>query len=283
MKPQDLERVRFVTRHFNDLQGLRGSIPLGLVALSLGGAIHFAGWPAYTVLLTAVGALLLRLGARRWYTRSFGIVEAQPAYVPGELHTLSIYSPAGPTQRLVGFQQMRPITRHFLATMGLVVALFYAFEFVPPSLLIAGSEAMGRHPQIQSAPVDLYDPPIEWMTALGGLFRTPDAFRAIYTQVLYAFFASIFLGVWLWRERRRSQGHQLALAILLLGMAILGASLGFFARGGGLPPAVDFLLPALVYPGIALLLCGAAMTAAGVADHLQLLRVLGRPGEEEIS
>jgi hypothetical protein len=279
MEPQDLDRVRFVTRHFNDLQGLRWAVPLGLVALSLGGSIHFAGWPAYAVLLTALGALLLRLGARRWYTHSFGTVDAQPAYVPGELHTLSIYSPAGPTQRLVGFQQMRPVTRHFLATIGLMVTLIYLFEYVPPNLVITGSEAMGRHPQVQPVSPDVYDPPIEWMAALGGLFKSPGTFRAVYAQVAYAFFAAIFLAVWLWRERRPSQRYHLVLGALLLGLALLGASLGFFARGGP-PPAVDFLLPALVYPGIALLLCGAALVAAGLLDHFQLVRALGRPVED---
>jgi hypothetical protein len=279
MEPQDLDRVRFVTRHFNDLQGLRWAVPLGAVALSLGGAIHFPGWPAYAVLLTAAGALLLRLGARRYYTRSFGTVEAQPVYLSGELHTLSIYSPAGPTPRLVGFQQMRPITRHFLATIGLVVTLIYLFEYIPPNLVITGSEALGRHPQIQSVTAATYDPPIEWMAALGGLFKSPGTFRAIYAQVIYAFFAAIFLGAWLWREQRRTQRYHLALAALLLALAVLGASLGFFARGDP-PPIVDFLLPALVYPGIALLLCGAALVAAGLLDHFQLARALGRPVEE---
>lgn len=282
MEPQDLDRVRFVTRHFNDLQGLRWAVPLGAVALSLGGAVHFAGWPPYVVLLTALGALLLRLAARLYYTHSFGTVEAQPAYMPGELHTLSVYSPAGPTQRLVGFQQMRPVTRHFLATIGLVVTLIYLFEYLPPNLVVTGSEALGRHPQIQSVTVDIYDPPIEWMAALGGLFKSPGTFRAVYAQVIYAFFAAIFLGVWLWRERRPSQRYHLALGVALLALALLGASLGFFARGGP-PPLVDFLLPALVYPGIALLLCGVAVTLAGVADHLQLARGLGQPAEEELS
>jgi uncharacterized iron-regulated membrane protein len=117
------------------------------------------------------------------------------------------------------------------------------------------------------------------MAALGGLFKSPGTFRAVYAQVTYAFFAAIFLGVWLWRERRPSQRYHLVLGALLLGLALLGASLGFFARGGP-PPAVDLLLPALVYPGIALLLCGAALTLAGVIDHLQLVRAFRRPVEE---
>ena len=37
MKTPDLDRIRFITRHFNDLQGLRYWVPLGLVILGLGG------------------------------------------------------------------------------------------------------------------------------------------------------------------------------------------------------------------------------------------------------
>ena len=45
MESQNLDRIRFVTRHFNDLQGLRYLVPIGLITLSVGGTIHFASWP----------------------------------------------------------------------------------------------------------------------------------------------------------------------------------------------------------------------------------------------
>ena len=34
METPDLERIRFITRHFNDLQGLRYGVPLGLILLA---------------------------------------------------------------------------------------------------------------------------------------------------------------------------------------------------------------------------------------------------------
>jgi hypothetical protein len=283
MKPQDLDRIRFVTCHFNDLQGLRWSVPLGLITLAIGGTIHFAGWASFLLGPIAAGAFLLKSVAKRYYSHTFGAVEAQPAYLAGELHSLSVYSPAGPTPRLAGFQQVTPVERHFLATMALVTSLFAIFELIPPNILVAGGESMGGHPQIQTEIAPAYEPSIQWVNAFGSFFKAPSAVRAICGQMVYALFASIFLGVWLWRERRRSQGHHLALAILMMGLAVLGASLGFLARYGERPPIVDFLLPALVYPGVALLLCGAAMILAGVLDHWQLVHILGTSAVEEPS
>jgi hypothetical protein len=109
--------------------------------------------------------------------------------------------------------------------------------------------------------------------------------RAVFAQAMYVLYGSLLLGVWLWRERSRSQSHHLALAILLLGLSALGTSLGFLARQDGeIARSIDPLLPALVYPKVALLLCGSSMVLAGLLDHWQLVRTLGRPvvaGEEE--
>ncbi len=45
-----LDRIRFVTWHFNDLQGLRYWVPLGLITLSLGGGRSISttrgSWPS---------------------------------------------------------------------------------------------------------------------------------------------------------------------------------------------------------------------------------------------
>lgn len=99
--------------------------------------------------------------------------------------------------------------------------------------------------------------------------------RAVFAQATYLLFGSFFLSVWLWRERRGSQSYQLVLAILLLGFAVLGTYLGFLARTDGLlPPLIDRLLPALVYPDVALLVCGSAMVLAGLLDHLHLIQAL---------
>ncbi len=282
MESQNLDRIRFVTRHFNDMQGLRYMVPVGLIMLSVGGTIHFASWPLFLLGSIAGGAFLLMPVARRYYREAFGEVEPRPAYTAGELHSLSIYCPAGPTPRLVGFQQVTPIARHFLTTAMLVVSLFAIFELIPPNILIAGGESTGQHPQIQSETAPLYDSYLVWVNAFGSFFKSPLAFRAICGQMTYAAFGSIFLGFWFWRERRPSESHHLALAVLLLGLAVLGASLGFLARNAEHAPIVDFLLPALIYPGVALLLCGAAMILAGLIDHWQLVRVF-KPAVEEQS
>ena len=147
-----------------------------------------------------------------------------------------------------GFQQVTPIERHFLMTMALVMSLFAIFELIPPNILIVGGESAGQHPQIQSQISPPYDSYLTWVTAFGSFFKSPRAFEAICGQMTYALFSAIFLGVWLWRERRSSQGHHLILAILLMGLAVLGASLGFLTRDIARAPILDFFLPALVYP-----------------------------------
>ncbi|PYQ59251.1 MAG: hypothetical protein DMF53_19125, partial [Acidobacteria bacterium] len=120
MTTRDVERIRFVTQHFNDLQGLRLLVPLGLIVLSVGGTTYFDNRPLMILRagLFLAGALLM-LGARRYYRDRFGEVESETAYEPGELHSLSIYSPAGPISRLQGFQEVTPRVRFLLMTLGL--------------------------------------------------------------------------------------------------------------------------------------------------------------------
>ena len=106
--------------------------------------------------------------------------------------------------------------------------------------------------------------------------------RAVVAQAMYVFFGSLFLAVWFWRKREPCQSPHLMLAVLLLGLAALGTSLAFVARKDGqIAPLLDSLLPALVYPGVALLVCGASAVLAGLFDHWQLVHALGRPGEED--
>ncbi|HEX6863546.1 MAG TPA: hypothetical protein VF414_12055, partial [Thermoanaerobaculia bacterium] len=108
MESPNLGRIRFVTRHFNDLQGLRYAVPLGLIALGAGGLIHFANRPlAYLPAVLFLPALGLLLWARRYY-RAYGEVEAQASDpVP-----VAIWSPAGPVSRLEDFEPVPPIVRH---------------------------------------------------------------------------------------------------------------------------------------------------------------------------
>src|SRR6476661_1093435 len=94
MESQELDRIRFVTRHFNDLQGLRYMVPLGLMTLSVGGTTHFSSWPMVLRGAFILAALVLMLRAKAYYRRTLGEVEPAPAYAE-ELESFS-FSPVGP-------------------------------------------------------------------------------------------------------------------------------------------------------------------------------------------
>src|SRR5436305_821109 len=147
MTTRDVERIRFVTQHFNDLQGLRLLVPLGLIVLSVGGTTYFDNRPL--VILRAglflAGALLM-LGARRYYRDRFGEVESETAYEPGELHSLSIYSPAGPISRLQGFQEVTPRVRFLLMTLGLAFVVFFVLQSIVPTVAVEVDESLVRPP-----------------------------------------------------------------------------------------------------------------------------------------
>jgi hypothetical protein len=267
----DLERIRFVTRHFNDLQGLRYGVPVGLILLALEGPM----------LLRAglfLCAFLLMLGAKRYYRATFGQVEQQPADPAAVLCPASVYSPAGCISRIEGFRQVTPFAHCLLATGALTVLLFAGFQAIQPSLRVIGDESLGQHPRVVHDPVAYFGKPALTFYPHGREVRPPSMARAVFGQMMLVFSGSFFLGIWLWRERRWSQSHHLILAGLLLGLSAFGASLGFVARGDGqIAPLIDLVLPVLVYPGQALLLCGSSMVLAGLFDHLQLVRALGRP------
>lgn len=278
MTTRDLDRIRFVTRHFNNLQGLRYWVPLGLLTLSVGGTTYFTNRP-FLILRAAffLTALLLFFGARWYYRRTFGEVERQPVLPAAEISTVSVFSPAGPMQRLAGSEGMPPAARRFLATMGAAFALFLILQAISPSFRITVDESLAQRPWntleswIITFPVD--DRPING----GPMAMSPSTAKALYGQALYALFGSFFLGMWLWRERRPSQSYYLVFGILLLGLAILGASLGFFYLSPGrLAPIVAFFEPAVVHLWLALLLCGSSMILAGLLDHWQLARTLGQ-------
>lgn len=76
MSVQDLDRIRFVARHFEDLQGLRAGVPMGvaLIGFALGEAL--SGTPRFVCIAAfGGGALWLRLGSGAYYRRTFGEVE----------------------------------------------------------------------------------------------------------------------------------------------------------------------------------------------------------------
>jgi hypothetical protein len=76
MKPGELERIRIVTRHFVDLQGLRWNAPLGVLLL-LNGASMLARNVFLSIAcgLVAFANLQLALATKRFYRRRFGEVE----------------------------------------------------------------------------------------------------------------------------------------------------------------------------------------------------------------
>ena len=269
METRDLERIRFITRHFNDLQGLRYGVPLGLILLAWQG-------PPLLRVAGAVGALALALGARRYYPRTFGAVEQQPAEPEMELYPASIYSSAGPIPRLAMPPRMAPVARRFLLTSLLAVIVFaYVLALPPGMFVVQGDES---HPRLLPQTEPVYAPPFvsPWAYPYGREMMPPSMFRAVLAQTAYLLAGCLFLTLWLWRRRDLSQSPHLALAVLLLGLAALGTTLGFHVnREGTIDPLLDRLLPVLVYPGMAALLCGGALILAGLFDHWQLARTLG--------
>ena len=269
MLTRELERIRFVTQHFNNLQGLRYAVPLGLITLAWMG-----GRPLRTVLF--LGAALLLLGGKWYYRRTFGQVDQQPLDPAAELCPASIYNPAGPFSRLEGFQQVTPMARHLLIVLALALVVFSFFQAIPPNFLVEGDVVSGQHPRIVLEPAPWYGPPLIKVLD-GAVARAPSMQRAVLAQTMYVVYGSIFLGVWFWRGRRESQSPHLVLGLVLVGLSALGTSLGYLARpdGGEMPGIIDLVLPALVDPGAAVLFCGSSMIFAGLFDHWQLVRALG--------
>jgi hypothetical protein len=77
MNPKDLDRIRFITRHFRDLQGLSLWVPFGLILIGHGFSGIFD--PVSGILPVAVlSALCLMTGAGVYYRKTFGEVEQRP-------------------------------------------------------------------------------------------------------------------------------------------------------------------------------------------------------------
>ena len=280
METRDLDRIRFITRHFNDLQGLRYWVPLGLITLSVGGTTYFSNRP--WVILRAclfLGAILLAFGARRYYRRSFGEVELLPSE---DLQSLAIFSPAGPAPRLEGVQLMTPAARHFSIILGLAFVVFFTFQAITPTITVNMDESLVQPPWATLDVVFVAHEP--WTQGIQSRIRppmiSPSTAKAVLGQMAFALYGAFFLGLWLWRGRRPSQNYHLALGVVLLALSAFGTCLGYLvwedrdvARF-----IIDAFLPALVHPWVALLLCGSSMILAGLLDHWQLVRVMrGQP------
>lgn len=288
METGKLDRIRFVTRHFNDLQGLRTWVPLGLLILSVGGTTYFDN-PSFLLLrlMLFLVAFLVAFVASRYYRLAFGEVETQPLSPVQQPQTLSIFSPAGPTPRLAVAQQPTPGVRFVFIPLVLAVALFSIFYAISPAILIEEDESLIQPPWVASDSVSLLQPASIFMLSpehhpVTALEQSWSTIRAVGGQFLYALLGASFLGIWLWRERRPSQSYYLVLGVALLGLSALGRSLGYLlGKEGGPPPIVNLFVPAVTHLWIALLLCGTAMIVAGLLDHWQLARVMGKSALED--
>lgn len=255
MKPQDLDRIQFVTRHFNELKGL-SFIGTGIFILGLGmnrfqhGPFLHATVVFVTILLLSLGGVVLTLCSRSYYRRTFGEVEpvAGPAYRPPD--ELSIYRPAGTAPPAsVPIKGSDPRFFPLLLLVGsLAIALYVG-------LRMAGSSADMR-----------------FFDASG----VEDSLFVVTQQVMDLFFGSLFLSTWLWRGRRLSQSYYLALGAVLLGTAWFGAALGLLVPiwGIGLIRMAKPLLSAALDMSTGMLLCGTCLVLAGLLDHWQLVRAL---------
>jgi hypothetical protein len=279
MTTQSLDRIRFVTRHFRELQGLRSLVPVGLITLSLGGTTYFDNWPFLALraalCLTGIG-LLLRSG--RYYRGTFGEVEPRAAR-PAVAESLSIYSPAGPPQRLVSEPLLHPTVWRGLIVLTLSLTLVLALRTAGPLVGLSTDESLVRKPWlILYSGIDVST----FAGSTAGPFFAWQSWLTLRLQLMYLLYGSVFLGIWLRRGCRLSQSHHLILGVLLLGLATYGAALGYL---GSVPwgyRIFDALLPVAAHLWVALLLCGSTMILAGLLDHWQIARAL-QPALEEVS
>lgn len=259
MKTVDLDRVQFVTHYFNELQGLRLMVPSGLLFLSLAVLAGFKTLPAQLLpVAVLVSMVLMRSRLRSYYRTRFGEVESPERF----LDPVQSLSPAGSTGAVA-------IPRgRFWTFAGLAFFPFAVLWFLSPLVAI--------------------DTPTDWsrLASQTLLFSGAPSLKLDPTGlllVMYFFSGSLLLGTWLRRGRRLSQGYNLGLGLLLLGLATVGASLGYVLQAlfdRGIPRIAQAFVPALVSPSIALALCGGAFVLAGLLDHWQLVRALGSPVEE---
>ena len=261
MTSPDLDRIRFVTRHFNELKGLSLAAS-GLIFLSLGAAYFGRGSVVAVLsvfgvrLLLTAGAVALAFYARSYYQRTFGKVQArcEPILLQG---ALTIYSPSvAPQVRDATSNSNFWLLRRMLLIGGTGLVVYLALRMISPS-------------------VDIHLP----STSARPVFT-------ILQQLLDIFCGSLFLSVWISRGYRLSQGYYLVLGLLMLALPALGASMGFVVsvvwEHHGLIRPLELLLPAVYDMEMGQFLCGASFLLAGLLDHRQLVRVLGRPPAAEL-
>jgi hypothetical protein len=93
MKHQDLDRIRFVTSHFNELQGLE-RVRFGLGLMAIGYPLH-KGWrEALLVFLVYLGLVITCTRFNRHYRRVLGVVERPAKNPPHWIVVVSLSSGA---------------------------------------------------------------------------------------------------------------------------------------------------------------------------------------------
>ena len=282
MTNRDLDRIRFVTRHFNDLQGLRLLVPFGLLQIASGMTGGFAKVPRLLPWMLALHVVAMVVAfflifRSMWLYRSYGHVEPQRGAPFVRDPALSIFSPAGPAPQLAAAPPRvhRRLHRFFLP-LGAGLVLLVSLHAIGPRVEL-DTDGWVLDPWLQFTPpvVSIMDSREVAKLSRSNWFRLEEpvhVLRLLQTEGMYAVWGSLFLSVWFLRERRRSQAYYLVLALPMLGLAALSGSLELVQ-----PPAVfSYVLLALAHSWIALILQGAAMLIAGLLDHLQLVRAFGR-------
>ena len=275
MTNRDVERIRFVTEHFNDLQGLRILVPTGLILLSQGVMSFFPAWPLLVLYaLTTLGSFALMLRAGAYYRRTFGEVEQRREALGLEGSSLSIYSPAG-----AALSVKPPLVKPAVRVLGwaaVAFALVFLLRAAVPSAILT-TDGSGVDPWVQ------LHQPVVLITDRPEVPRSLEDLKPVLGQSLYAIFGALFLAMWFLWKRRLSQSYYLVMGALLLGLAALGVFLGPILSQLWELKIVGisrFFLPPLAHLWLAQILCGAALLLAGLLDHWQIARVL-RPVEEE--
>lgn len=220
MEIRDLERIRFVTRHFGELQGFRRLVPVGLLMLSGAGLTSFTGWPVVLLRMALfAGACLLLLGAGRYYRSTFGETEGLLAEPVADLSSL-LLTAEGPAQQP---RPVIPAVPRFLLIGGLACAVFILFQllFWPPWITI-GSEV------------------VYWS-------GNPEMTRTMLIQMIYGLCGLFFLGTSWSRGQHLFQSYLLGFGFLLSGLSALAPRLA--------PAAVSFEM-ALLVCGSSLVLAG---------------------------
>jgi hypothetical protein len=274
MTTRDFDRIRFVTRHFRDLQGLRTLVPLGLLLVAYGTMDSFPLWP---VLLLMEVMFLISIGMRKrlgtYYQRTFGAVEQLPPLAGAQPSPLSLYRPAVPVPSAVDLRPTSPYPRLLIA-VGVASVLLLSLWLIAPSRIL-GVSIRGWNPWFPHTPLTV---------ASGSLTGTSGPWlTSALAELAYLVCGGAFVGLWFWRGRRLSQSYHLVLGALLLGIAALGAGLGLVLPvlwNLGIARLANGFLPLVAHFSLAEIVCGTALVIAGLLDHLQIARVL-RPALEE--